>query len=64
MSTAIRMKTNRTMSVNMSNSDPAAALLTTEDSDLRSLGETYQSVRVVNWDKLKAALAERGLIDR
>ena len=42
--------------------DGDAHLLTTEDSDLRSLGETYQSVRIVNWNQLKATLAERGLI--
>jgi len=41
--------------------DGEAHLLTTEDSDLRLLGETYQSVRIVNWNELKAALAERGL---
>ena len=42
--------------------DGEANLLTTEDSDLRLLGETYQSVRIVNWNELKATLAERGLI--
>jgi predicted nucleic acid-binding protein len=41
--------------------DGEAHLLTTEDSDLRSLGETYQGVRIVNWYELKATLAERGL---
>ena len=41
--------------------DGEAHLLTTEDSDLRLLGETYQSVRIVNWNELKATLAERGL---
>lgn len=42
--------------------DGEAHLLTTEDSDLRSLGETYQSVRIVNWDELKTTLAERELM--
>jgi hypothetical protein len=41
--------------------DGEAHLLTTENSDLRSLGETYQGVRIVNWYELKATLAERGL---
>ncbi len=41
--------------------DGEADLLTTEDSDLRLLGETYQGVRIVNWNELKATLAERGL---
>jgi len=41
--------------------DGEAHLLTTEDSDLRLLGETYQSVRIVNWKELKATLMERGL---
>jgi len=44
--------------------DGEAHLLTTEDSDLRLLGETYQSVRIVNWNELKATLAERGLMVR
>jgi hypothetical protein len=42
--------------------DGEAHLLTTEDSDLRLLGETYQGVRIVNWNELKATLAERGLM--
>ena len=41
--------------------DGEAHLLTTEDSDLRSLGETYQGVRIVTWNELKATLAGRGL---
>ena len=41
--------------------DGEAHLLTTEDSDLRLLGETYQDVRIVNWKELKATLIERGL---
>lgn len=44
--------------------DGDANLLTTEDSDLRLLGETYESVRIVNWSELKATLAERGLLVR
>jgi predicted nucleic acid-binding protein len=39
--------------------DGEAHLLTTEDSDLRLLGDTYQSVRIVNWNEFKATLAER-----
>ncbi len=42
--------------------DGEAHLLTTEDSDLRLLGETYQGVPIVNWNELKAELAERGLM--
>ena len=44
--------------------DGEAHLLTTEDSDLRLLGETYQSVRIVNWKELKATLVGRGLTVR
>lgn len=44
--------------------DGEAHLLTTEDSDLRLLGETYQSVRIVNWKELKATLVDRGLTVR
>jgi len=42
--------------------DGEAHLLTTEDSDLRLLGETYQDVRIVNWHELKATLVERGFV--
>ena len=42
--------------------DGEAHLLTTEDSDLRLLGDTYHSVRIVNWKELKATLMERGLM--
>jgi predicted nucleic acid-binding protein len=42
--------------------DGEAHLLTTEDSDLRLLGETYQGVPIVSWNELKAELAERGLM--
>jgi hypothetical protein len=41
--------------------DGYAHLLTTEDSDLRSLGDTYQNVRIVNWHELKDELSKRGL---
>jgi predicted nucleic acid-binding protein len=41
--------------------DGQAHLLTTEDSDLRLLGETYQTVRIVSWNELQATLAARGL---
>ena len=41
--------------------DGEAHLLTTEDSDLRLLGDTYESVRIVNWTELRATLVERGL---
>ena len=36
--------------------DGEAHLLTTEDSDLRLLGETYQGVRIVNWSEFKATV--------
>jgi hypothetical protein len=42
--------------------DGEAHILTTEDSDLRSLGETYQSVRIVDWTGLRATLVELGLM--
>jgi len=42
--------------------DGLAQFLVTEDSDLRSLGETYQGVRIVNWNELKSTLVERGLM--
>lgn len=38
--------------------DGEAHVLTSEDSDLRSLGETYQGVRIVSWNELKATLVE------
>jgi len=40
--------------------DGNAHLLTTEDSDLRLLGESYEDVRIVNWSELKDELARRG----
>lgn len=42
--------------------DGQAHLLTTEDSDLRSLGDTYQGVPIVNWNELEVELAKRGLM--
>ena len=42
--------------------DGEAHLLTTEDSDLRLLGETYQGVPVVSWNELTVELVKRGLI--
>jgi PIN domain len=42
--------------------DGEAHLLTTEDSDLRLLGDTYQDVPIVSWRELKDELAMRGLL--
>ncbi len=42
--------------------DGHAKFLVTEDSDLRSLGETYQGVYVVNWKELEVELRKRGLM--
>lgn len=42
--------------------DGEAHLLTTEDSDLRLLGGTYQDVPIVSWRELKDELATRGLL--
>jgi predicted nucleic acid-binding protein len=42
--------------------DGEAHLLTTEDSDLRLLGDTYQNVPIVSWRELKDELAMRGLL--
>ncbi len=42
--------------------DGEAHLLTTEDSDLRLLGDTYQDVPIVSWRELKNELAARGLL--
>lgn len=41
--------------------DGEAHLLTTEDSDLHSLGDTYEGVSIVNWFELKSELAKGGL---
>jgi hypothetical protein len=42
--------------------DGEAHLLTTEDSDLRLLGDTYQNVPIVSWRELKDEMAMRGLL--
>ncbi len=42
--------------------DGEAHLLTTEDSDLRLLGDTYQDVRIVSWRELREELMTRGLL--
>ena len=41
--------------------DGNAHLLTTEDSDLRLLGKSYEGVRIVNWSEFKDELSRRGL---
>ena len=42
--------------------DGQAHLLTTEDSDLRSLGDVYEGVPIVSWREFHADLQGRGLI--
>lgn len=37
-----------------------AHLLTTEDSDLRLLGDSYEGVRLIGWRELKAELSRLG----
>jgi len=44
--------------------DGHAEFLVTEDSDLRLLGETYESVFLVNWNQLEVELGKRGLMVR
>lgn len=41
--------------------DGAARLLTSEDSDLLSLGAMYEDVRLLNWRGFAAELRQRGL---
>ena len=41
--------------------DGHAHLLTTEDSDLRLLGDSYEGVRLIGWRELKAELASLDL---
>ncbi|HKZ81820.1 MAG TPA: PIN domain-containing protein [Pyrinomonadaceae bacterium] len=41
--------------------DGRAQLLTTEDSDLRLLGDSYEDVRIINWRELKREFLRRGL---
>lgn len=40
--------------------DGEAQLLTTEDSDLRSLGDNYEGVRLIGWRDLKTELVRLG----
>src|SRR5262249_50340508 len=40
--------------------DGNAQLLTSEDSDLLLLGESYKNVRIVDWRELKKELVRRG----
>ncbi len=42
--------------------DGNAHLLTTEDSDLRSLGSEYEGLQIVGWNDLKSELLERKLM--
>jgi len=41
--------------------DGNAHLLSSEDSDLRMLGRTYEGVRIVSWTEMKEELHKRGL---
>lgn len=41
--------------------DGHAHLLTTEDSDLHLLGESYENVRIIGWRELKAELLRLGV---
>lgn len=42
--------------------DGEAHLITTEDSDLRSLGDEYEGVRILSWDEFRAHLNRLGLL--
>ena len=42
--------------------DGSAHLITTEDSDLRSLGDEYEGVRILSWDEFRAHLRRLGLL--
>jgi hypothetical protein len=42
--------------------DGHAHLLTTEDSDLRLLGESYGNVQIVSWREFRAELSRLGLV--
>lgn len=42
--------------------DGEAHLITTEDSDLRSLGDEYEGVRILCWDEFSAHLRGLGLL--
>lgn len=41
--------------------DGGARLITTEDSDLRSLGDEYEGVRILSWNEFLAYIRRRGL---
>lgn len=41
--------------------DGGAHLITTEDSDLRALGDEYEGVRILSWKEFRDYLRERGL---
>jgi predicted nucleic acid-binding protein len=41
--------------------DGDAHLITTEDSDLRSLGEEYEGVHILSWNECRDFLRQRGL---
>ena len=43
--------------------DGHAHLLTTEDSDLRLLGESYGNVQIVSWREFRAELSRIGLVN-
>jgi predicted nucleic acid-binding protein len=43
--------------------DGHAHLLTTEDSDLRLLGESYGNVQIVSWREFRAELSRLGLVN-
>ncbi|HKC65286.1 MAG TPA: PIN domain-containing protein [Pyrinomonadaceae bacterium] len=42
--------------------DGSAHLITTEDSDLRSLGDKYEGVLILSWNEFRNYLRRRGLI--
>lgn len=42
--------------------DGGAHLITTEDSDLRALGDEYEGVLILSWDKFCDYIRERGLL--
>lgn len=42
--------------------DGGAHLITTEDSDLRSLGDEYEGVRILSWSEFHNYLRRRGLM--
>ena len=42
--------------------DGGAHLITTEDSDLRALGDEYEGVLILSWNEFREYLRERGLL--